>query len=666
MKLKYLLLLTIILGLFFSNLNSAENEKNKHFKSEAKPSVLKVKTGEKFKILYTINFQKGWHTYSMKEQVSSEGIGPTPTEINIKPTDFITIDGKIKSSKPKIKYDSSFAMKVEAYYGKATFEIPVKAKKNINFLKDKISVNIYLQQCTEEMCMPGIDFETVVSKEIYSDKAVGSENLEVAQSSVNTAPPVVQSVNSDVKEQKIKQTTDSQLEINTRKKEGVWSFLWFAMTAGAFALLTPCVFPMVPITVSFFTKRAEQKRGKGLRDSIVYALGIISTFTAIGFILAAIFGASGIQSFATNPWINLGIATIFVVFALNLFGAFEIQLPTSLLNKLNAKSQGGGIVAVLLMGLTFSLTSFTCTVPFVGSALISAAGGEWFYPIIGMLGFSAVFAAPFFLLALFPSAMNKLPKAGGWMNNVKVIMGFLEIAAAIKFISNADLVWSLGIMPRELFLGVWIGVGLLITVYVLGIFRLNHDSPVQSVGTTRIVIAIFFASVSFYLFSGLNGKPLGEIDAFLPPPDYSQITSKAEMVPTTGIAVTSNASKTVVDEGWLSDYKAAEVKAKQENKTLFIDFSGFTCTNCRWMELNMFSKTQIKSLMDQMIKVRLFTDRRQEPYLSNKKLQEEKYNSIELPLYALVRPDGSLIGTKAFTRNETEFISFLEKALKKL
>ncbi len=659
MKKKYLILFLII-GLIAGNSLFSQNDKNKHFKSEAKPSVAKVKAGEKFTIQYTINFDKGWHGYSLKVQEGPDGIGPTPTEITLKPVESLVIDGKIKSSKPKIKYDSAFNMKVETFYGKATFLVPAKAKKNIDFNKDKISVVIYLQQCTEESCMPGLEFATKVSKDIFTADASEEKALEVAQATDKLEQQQTKIAPATEKKQ---ETTDSQKEIQKSKKEGVWSFLWFAMTAGALALLTPCVFPMVPITVSFFTKRAEQGKGKGLRDSIVYAIGIITTFTAIGFILALVFGASGIQSFATNPFINIAIATIFIVFALNLFGAFEIQLPTSLLNKLNAKSQGGGIVSVLLMGLTFSLTSFTCTVPFVGSALISAAGGEWFYPILGMLGFSAVFAAPFFLLALFPSAMNKLPKAGGWMNNVKVVMGFLEIAAAIKFVSNADLVWALGIMPRDLFLGIWIGIGILITIYIIGLFRLEHDSPIQSVGSMRLVFSIFFASVSFYLIAGLVGKPLGEIDAFLPPPDYSSIMGTSPAPALKSVSVTTQGNKTVVDEGWLSDYKAAEAQAKAENKLLFIDFSGFTCTNCRWMELNMFPKPQVKALMDQMVKVRLFTDRRTEPYLSNKKLQESMYNSIELPLYAIVTPSGKLIGTKAFTRDESEFRGFLEKGL---
>jgi thiol:disulfide interchange protein DsbD len=419
---------------------------------------------------------------------------------------------------------------------------------------------------------------------------------------------------------------------------------------------------MIPITVSFFTKRAEKEKGKGLRDASIYALGIIFTFTALGFLLALIFGATGIRDFAANGWVNLFIAAIFIIFALNLFGAFEIQLPTGLMNKLNSKSQSGtGIVSVLLMGLTFSLTSFTCTVPFVGSALISASGGEWFYPIIGMLGFSAVFAAPFFLLALFPSALTTLPKAGGWMNNVKVVMGFLEVAAAIKFISNADLVWAWGILPREMFLSIWIACGFFIVFYVLGKFRLPHDSPVDTVGSPRIVFSVIFASITIWLITGLFGKPLGELDAFLPPPDYEMITGSA--------AVSNNLSKLSAKSNendfsdWYKNYDEAIAVAKDQNKALFIDFTGFTCTNCRLMETNMFPRASIKSKMDEMVKVKLFTDRREEPYLSNKKFQEERFGSIELPLYVILTPDGELIGTKSFTRNEEEFSDFLQKGL---
>jgi len=612
---------------------------------KASPSKSNVAAGEKFTIRLRLTLDEYWYTYSLKEQLNKEGIGPTMTEIIIDSTQFLKLSGDIKSPKPKIKFDKGFETDIEIFEHTADFEIPVEATSAIDFSKDEKFIGIYIQLCDTARCLPPEEYKIYITSEVY-----------IAQA---------EAANQDV------QLTDSQKEIEAKKKEGIFSFLWFAMSMGALALLTPCVFPMVPITVSFFTKRAEKAKGNGLRDSLIYALGIIFTFTALGFILALILGSTGIQDFATNPWVNISIAAIFIIFALNLFGAFEIQIPPALLNKLNSKSQGSGIMSVLLMGLTFSLTSFTCTVPFVGSSLISAAGGEWFYPIIGMLGFSAVFAAPFFLLALFPSFMQKLPKAVGWMNNVKVVMGFLEIAAAIKFISNVDLVWSLGIMPREMFLAIWIGCAVLITLYILGTFRLPHDSDVNGVSSPRLIFAILFSTITIYLWSGLYGKSLGELDAFLPPPDYEQLMS-----PSTGSiqssgpensnpsGKTENNASAEISSDWLTDYKQALKIAKESNKSLFIDFTGFTCTNCRWMETKMFVKPEIDNLIGQYVKVRLYTDRQKEPYISNKMLQMEKFNSIELPLYVILKPDGELVGTKAFTRDENEFITFLKSGLK--
>ncbi len=664
MKIKYWSML--IVSIFFFLLINLYGKDVKHVRFTAQPSKLEVKSGEKFSVLLTMKLDKYWHSYSLKDQTGSEGIGPTTTEITAGPKDFVTIAGKIKTQKPKIEYDSGFEMKVEMYYGKADFEIILKAKKDINFNKDKAFINIYLMLCDTARCLPAEDYKVTIRNQIYSPSVGLIEEADTNISSSDlTEPPLNPSLKNGEKLKGNKvDATESQKEIDSKKSEGVLSFLWFAMTAGAFALMTPCVFPMVPITVSFFTKRAEKKKGKGLRDSFVYALGIITTFTALGFLLALIFGATGIQDFATNPFINIFIAGIFIVFAFNLFGAFEIQLPAGLMNKLNMKSQGSGITSILLMGLTFSLTSFTCTVPFVGSALISASGGEWFYPIIGMLGFSTVFAAPFFLLALFPTAMQSLPKAGGWMNNVKVVMGFLEIAAAIKFISNVDLVWSLGIMPRELFIAIWIACGLLITIYVLGVYRLAHDSPVDGVKSMRILFALFFASITFFLMSGLFGMPLGELDAFLPPPDYQKIISRTPNTNDSKINTAVQKGNKVKEDVWLTDYKFAVSEAKRLNMPLFIDFTGFTCTNCRWMEINMFAKTSISTMIEKFVKVRLFTDRRGDPYQSNKNFQKSRFNSIELPLYVILTPQEELVGTKTFTRDENEFLKFLNKTFK--
>ena len=666
---KNLITFWIISALLISNAILIKAADDKHFKSIAKPSKLIVKAGEEFAIQLTLTVDKGWHIYELNKKLADDYVGPILTEISFNPDNFIKLEGKIKATPPKVKYDSAFSMKIGTYYGQAIFEIPLKASKDIDFNSSKIQIVLYTQQCTETSCLPPTDFKINISKEIFKSEA--ALNLTESVQSSPTATTVKDEKSIQTTQKAIignqVQKTESQEQSIEMQKRGFWSYIWFAMLQGALSLLTPCVFPMIPITVSFFTKRSEKKKSKGLVDSLVYALGIMFTFTGIGVIFAGIYGPSGIQDLATNPWLNLGIATIFIVFALNLFGAFEIQLPTSVLNKLNSKSQGSGIISVLLMGLTFSLTSFTCTVPFVGTTLVSVGSGEWFYPIAGMLAFSAVFAAPFFLLALFPSALNRVPRAGGWMNNIKVVMGFLEIAAAIKFLSNADLVWMWGVLPRELFLSIWLACTVMIILYILGIFRLHHDAPVDSIGTPRVVFAVIFAAITFYLLIGLNGKPLGELDAFLPPPNYNELMSTKQSGSTTAVTSNSTSAKSIPTSKdelvWMDNYQEALKLAKEKKKMLFIDFTGFTCTNCRWMELNMFSKKEIRSYLENMILVRLYTDRRNEPYQSNKNFQKNRFNSIELPLYVIYTPEEKLIGTKAFTRDASEFLGFLKKGV---
>lgn len=632
-------------------------------KIEVQPERTAVQKGDTFLIKVNFDVPSPWNTYPAKEQLGKDSVGPTPTEFSFKP-DVLKIAGKIKSSKPHRHYDEGFEMDLDYYAGKFNFTIPVVAKKDIDFSKNKVQLLSYMQFCNETGCIPPDDYSAVISSVAFASSAVQVEDTaEILPSPVDSG--MLQQVTEKVDKDNKVQMTESQREIEQKKSEGALSFLWFAISAGALALLTPCVFPMIPITVSFFTKRSEKGKGRAVRDALFYAIGIILTFTGLGIILALIFGATGIRDFATNGWINLFITAIFIVFALNLFGAFEIALPSGLMNKLDRKSSSsGGIVSVLLMALTFSITSFTCTVPFVGSTLVAASGGEWFYPILGMLGFSGVFAAPFFLLALFPAAMKKLPKSGGWLNNVKVVMGFVEIAAAMKFLSNADLVWNWGIMPKELFIAIWIIICFLIVVYVLGLFRLPHDSEVKGVGAVRIIWAMFFGAVGFYLLTGLFGKTLGELDAFMPPSEYREIMN-AEAVQSASTTLPPAAENESGEElVWLDNYELGLQKAKETGMPLFIDFTGFTCTNCRWMEQNMFKRSEIHNRMSQFVLVRLFTDRRNEPYVSNKKLQQESYGSIELPLYVIIDPDGNFVGTKTFTRNMKEYVDFLDNGLR--
>ena len=649
---------------------NAFSQDSEHMSVEAFPSVGTAKAGETIFIKVEFEIDKYWYTYAMHSQLSDEGIGPNPTELIIKPETIFEKPEKIYASQTDTKFDQGFEIDVDYYKGKAEFIVPVKLKSNVDFIKDEAFAEFYIQLCDTTSCLPpqaisgkiradAFDYESDMTDEMMAYDVTYDEDG-YPQAALQSGTKIEKADKSDNTKQL---KTESQTEIDDVKDKGIFSFLWFAMTAGALALLTPCVFPMIPITVSFFTKRAEKHKGKGLRDAILYAFGIIFTFTALGFLVSAIYGATGMNALASNGWINLIIATIFIIFALNLFGAYEIQVPTGLMNRLNQKSQGTGIISVLLMGLTFSLTSFTCTVPFVGSALISASGGEWFYPIIGMLGFSAVFAAPFFLLALFPSAMSKIPKAGGWMNNVKVIMGFLEIAAAIKFISTADLVWAWGILPREVFLSIWITCGLFIVFYILGKFRLPHDSPIDTIGTPRILFSVFFASITIWLVTGLFGKSLGTLDAFLPPPDYDEVTSTISttsqkknnlLIPNNTVEFASK---------WYKDYDNALQIAKNEDRVVFIDFTGFGCVNCRLMETNMFTRTEIKAKLEKMVKVKLYTDRRTEPYISNQKFQLERFGSVELPLYVILTPSEEIIATKAFTNSQEEFSEFLQKGI---
>jgi thiol:disulfide interchange protein len=441
------------------------------------------------------------------------------------------------------------------------------------------------------------------------------------------------------------------------------SFLWFAATAGALSLLTPCVFPMVPITVSYFTQHAGTGRGGALKSASVFGIGIIATFTALGLALAILVGATGINKFAANPWVNLLIAGVFLGFAFNLLGAYEIQVPPALLNRLNAMTGNGassGTFGALLMGLMFTLTSFTCTAPFVGTLLVTASQGQWQRPLAGMLAYSTIFALPFFILAVVPQWMARLPKSGGWLNSVKVVMGFLEIAAAMKFLSNADLIWHWGVFTHDVVLAVWIAVCIVVAIYLLGKFTLAHDGPVTgaSLSAGRAFAATLFLGSGIWLATGLAGRPLGTLESFLPPAEpVTGITLGAMSSPGTAANVPAELT-------WKTDdLPSALAAAKESNKRVFIDYTGFTCTNCRWMEANMFTRPEIKAAMSKFVLARIHTDGEEDKYVKQQEQQQAQFNTVALPLYAVVDGDGKTIATfPGLTRNSAEFLAFLEKA----
>jgi thiol:disulfide interchange protein len=586
-----------------------------------------VKSGESFTAGLTAEIESGWHLYAIEQP---EG-GPIPTTITVAPDSPFSLAGKVSSPKPTVKFDPNFNIDTKFFENRISFAIPLKATKDGS--TESLALDVRFQLCNDTFCLPPrtkrISFAG--EEDVKKTAAVSSASTDNLPARNNEQPTTNQT------------PTD------------LWAFIWLAATLGALSLLTPCVFPMIPITVSYFTNHSAGNRAKAVRLATIYSSGIVATFTLLGMLLAIFVGAAGINLFAANPWINILIAGIFLFFAFNLFGAYEITIPTGILTKLDGltrshEGEGSGVVGALLMGLTFTLTSFTCTSPFVGTILVSASQGDWQMPLVGMLAFSTVFALPFFILALVPQWVSQWPRAGGWMNSVKVAMGFLEVAAAMKFISNVDLVWKWGIFTRSVVLAIWIAIGIILSIYLLGKFQLSHDSKPERIGAFRLVSAILSLAISFYLITGLFGAKLGELEAFLPP-DLSNSTS----------SVFGGGGEKLA---WIKDnYEAALAKAKTENKRVFIDFTGYTCTNCRWMEANIFIKPEVEAEMKKFVLASLYTDGEGEIYEKQQKMEQDMFGTVALPYYAVVDGNGRTIATfPGLSRNAQEFVDFLKKA----
>ncbi len=619
-----LLFLLLPLGAF------AQNPAKWTLESETKGRSLK--SGEAVNIILKAEIEPGWHLYALDQQAG----GPIATTIKVAEGRPFELVGTVRSPNPKTAPDPNFIvdgkpLETKYFEDRVALELTLKATAEAS--DADFAVDVRYQLCNDSFCLPPRTKRvSFTGEEDVKKAAVGGQ-----QSAVSTKQPV------------------SPPPANSQQPSDLWSFLWLAATLGALSLLTPCVFPMIPITVSYFTNHSSGNRSKAVKLASIYSVGIIATFTLLGMLLAIFVGAAGINLFAANPWINLLITGIFLFFAFNLFGAYEITIPTGILTKLDGltrshEGEGSGIIGALLMGLTFTLTSFTCTSPFVGTILVSASQGDWQRPLVGMLAFSTVFALPFFILALVPQWASQLPRAGGWMNSVKVAMGFLEVAAAMKFISNVDLVWKWGIFTRDVVLAVWIAIAIILAVYLLGKFQLSHDSKPERIGALRLTAAVISLAVSFYLITGLFGAKLGELEAFLPP-DLSNNSSRM---------FGSGEEKLQ----WIkNDYESAVEKAKAENKRVFIDFTGYTCTNCRWMEANVFVKPEVEAELKKFVLSSLYTDGEGEIYEKQQQMEQDRFGTVALPFYAVVDADGKTVATfPGLTRNVAEFVDFLKKA----
>lgn len=593
------------------------------------------RAGETMTLLLDINIDPGYHIYSVHPDQSLK-----PTNIEYEDTTFFKSKGILNEPEPVFKYDQNFDMEVGLHY-----EGPLLLTQNFIISEDidpgdyVISGTMDYLICTNakenvvQVCIPKWDdftFNLLVEG--------GNPRSEFITSIITDYPP--SNGNLWVNDE----------EFNTAVSEGLLSFILFAMSMGLLALLTPCVFPMIPITVSFFTKQGESNHRSPVSAAFIYTIGIIIIFTGLGLILAFTLGATGANQLASSPLVNFFIAALFIYFAFSLFGQYEIRLPSALQQFSLKQESRGGVIGILFMAMTFTLTSFTCTVQFVGLLLVAASQGAYFWPIVGMLAFSFTFALPFFFLALFPQYLAKVPKSGGWLNSVKVTMGFLELGAAMKFLSNIDLVLGWGIFTYQSVLATWVIISLMMGIYLLGKIQLPHDSKLEVIGVPRLMLSIVFLTFGLYLGSGLFGQPIhGLIDSYLPPNLRAEVNSPA---------YSGESENNLV---WIENFDEGMMTAKEINKPAFIDFTGYTCTNCRWMETNIFEEESVKKHFEDFVLIRLYTDGG-ENHREYQKMEVDRFNTAALPFYVILTPDNKEITRfPGMNPDVSEFVNFLER-----
>ena len=605
--------------------------------------------------LLTFNgvIEKDWHMYS---QFTAEG-GSLPLEILFKnQKGNFELIGKTKESKTKTAYNDIFEVNETFFEKKAQLTQEIKLT---NSKLAKVEVVLNYQVC-KEAC---INLEKSFTFKIPSpttDLADAQPISDTTNTVVDTAAVVNQTEAATTVE-----TTPSTE--STEEEMGLWSIFIIAFFSGFAALLTPCVFPMIPMTVSFFTKQSKSKSA-GVRNALFYGISIIVIYVILGVLVTWIFGADALNALSTNVWFNLFFFALLVVFAVSFLGAFEIMLPNSWANKVDSQADRGGVIGILFMALALAIVSFSCTGPIVGTLLVQAASKGGIAPIVGMFGFSLALALPFMLFAMFPGWLNSLPKSGGWLNTVKVVLGFLELALAFKFLSNADLVLQLHLLEREVFLAIWIAIFGTLALYLFGKISLPHDSPMSHISVGRLSFGLVVLSFTIYMIPGLWGAPLQLISAFPPPMEYSESPLGI------GSNFVSSTSDTVLPEGAklgphqivvFDDYETGLAYAKTVNKPILLDFTGHACVNCRKMENTVWSDERILTLLkNEVVLISLYVDDKRELPKNEQTVSTTSGSSIETigdkwtdfmistyktntqPLYVLTDLEGSSLNSK--------------------
>ena len=627
-----------------------------------------------YNLVFNGTIDKDWHMYS---QYTPDG-GALPLEViyDSAKGNYEAV-GKAKESPYKKHFNEVFG--VDEYY----FENKVKIQQRIKVINPKLTqvvLKLNYQVCKESCINQEKSFTFVLPKTASATAIVEQDSLVTDTAAVEVATPKV--VKAETQEPPVAQADQAD-------DKGWLTIFILAFLGGFAALLTPCVFPMIPMTVSFFTKSSKSKAA-GIRNAIFYGISIIAIYVILGTIVTTIFGPSALNALSTNVWFNIIFFILLVVFALSFLGAFEIMLPSSWQNKADQASDKGGILGIFFMALALALVSFSCTGPIVGTLLVESATIGGIAPFVGMFGFSLALALPFTLFAAFPGWMNSLPKSGGWLNTVKVFLGFLELALAFKFLSNADLVVQGHFLERELFLAIWIGLFTVLTIYLFGFIRLPHDSPTEKLSVFRTMLASTCLVFVIYLIPGMWGAPLKLISGFPPPLSYSESPS--------GIGTSQNTNSHSGNKDMhlgpqnimvFHDFDKAVAYAKEVHKPLFVDFTGHACNNCRKMEEKVWGEPGILEILrDKMVIVSLYMDEKtalpasehkELEYAPGKKtkitqvgekwsyLQTSRYKSNTMPYYRILGPKGEDldIGPADYEHhgNATDFKAWLEKGL---
>jgi thiol:disulfide interchange protein len=562
----------------------------------------------------------GWHLYAAS---SPAGI---PASFTLAPNAVVGSTHLYQIS-PQRAFDPNFNSDTDTFEGSAAFALFVRTRPDAPAGATTVEIAARFQTCNDNTCVPGKWSGTA---KITIDPAVTPST---------PVPPVGFA--------RVKLPAPAPPGQSPAAPAQSWSlFLLAAFGFGVASIFTPCCFPMIPITMSYFLNRQSGGRRDAILQAVVFCLGIIVLFSGLGLVITAVLGPVGVVQLGASPWVNGFIAALFVVFSLSLLGAFEITIPSSVLTRLNQASGSGGFAGTLLMGLTYSLASFACVGPFVGTLLAASVSGGGLRPLVGMVTFATGMALPFFFLALFPAVLKKMPRSGGWLVRVKIVLGFVILAASLKYLSAVDQTLGLQWLTRERFLAAWIVLFAMAGCYLLGLLRLEGVKPDEPLKLGRLAVGTAFLIFAVSLVPGMSGGKLGDLDAYVPAPAGRAFALEGRSGPS-----------------WLKDqYREALDQARREGKLVFINFTGVACANCHWMEANMLPRPEIAAALERFVLVELFTDRADAVSEANEKLEETKFGTVAEPYYAIVRPDGSVVATfEGRTTDAPEFLAFLSQ-----